>query len=108
MSRRHFLLSAMSLLAASELHAQSLRLRRVAIAVPHASGVPNEGLVAFRKRMGELGWVEDRNIEYVFAYADGEWSAQEGWNGRALNQYEAKGVLVSALGVLAVHYGHAR
>jgi hypothetical protein len=37
-----------------------------------------------------------------------EWSAQEGWNGRTLNQYEAKGILVSALGVLAVHYGYAR
>lgn len=37
-----------------------------------------------------------------------EWSALEGWNGRTLNQYEAKGILVSALGVLAVHYGYAR
>ena len=37
-----------------------------------------------------------------------EWSALEGWNGRRLNQYEAKGILVSALGVLAVHYGYAR
>ncbi len=37
-----------------------------------------------------------------------EWSAMAGWNGRCLNQYEAKGILVSALGVLAVHYGHAR
>jgi len=35
-----------------------------------------------------------------------EWSALEGWNGRALNQYEAKGILVGALGVLAVHYGY--
>jgi hypothetical protein len=37
-----------------------------------------------------------------------EWSAMAGWNGRSLNQYEAKGILVSALGVLAVHYRHAR
>lgn len=37
-----------------------------------------------------------------------EWSAQEGWKGRTLNQYEAKGVLVGALGVLAVHYGYSR
>lgn len=37
-----------------------------------------------------------------------EWSALEGWNGRTLNQYEAKGILVSALGVLAVHYGYSR
>jgi hypothetical protein len=37
-----------------------------------------------------------------------EWSALEGWNGRTLNQYEAKGILVGALAVLAVHYGYAR
>jgi hypothetical protein len=37
-----------------------------------------------------------------------EWSALEGWNGRTLNQYEAKGILVGALGVLAVHYGYSR
>ena len=72
MSRRRFLLSAVSLLAASGLHAQTPRLRRVAIAVPHASELPNEGLAAFRKRMSELGWVEGRNIEYVFAYAGGD------------------------------------
>lgn len=35
-----------------------------------------------------------------------EWAAQEGWNGRPVNAYEAKGILVSALGVLAVHYGY--
>ena len=37
-----------------------------------------------------------------------EWSAVEGWNGRTLNQYEAKGILVGALAVLAVHYGYSR
>lgn len=37
-----------------------------------------------------------------------EWSALEGWNDRPLNAYEAKGILVSALGVLAGHYGYAR
>jgi hypothetical protein len=37
-----------------------------------------------------------------------EWSMQEGWNGRRINQYEAKGILVAALGVLALHYGQAR
>lgn len=37
-----------------------------------------------------------------------EWSLMEGWNGRTLNQYEAKGILVGALGVLAVHYGRIR
>ena len=36
-----------------------------------------------------------------------EWSLLEGWNGRVLNQYEAKGILVAALGMLAVHYGYS-
>jgi hypothetical protein len=31
-----------------------------------------------------------------------------GGNGRMLNQYEAKGILVNALGLLAVHYGYSR
>lgn len=60
------------MLAAAGLHAQTPRLRRVAIAVPHASEVPNEGLAAFRKRMAELGWVEGRSVEYVTAYAGGD------------------------------------
>ncbi len=29
-------------------------------------------------------------------------------HGCTLNQYEAKGILVGALGVLAVHYGYSR
>lgn len=37
-----------------------------------------------------------------------EWSAVQGWNGRRLNPYEAKGILVGALGVLAMHYGYIR
>lgn len=37
-----------------------------------------------------------------------EWSALEGWNGRTLNPYEAKGILVGALGMLAAHYGYSR
>jgi hypothetical protein len=36
-----------------------------------------------------------------------EWSRVEGWNGRSLNVYEAKGILVGALGTLAVYYGYA-
>tara|TARA_B110000977_G_C10594618_1_gene305750 strand:+ start:259 stop:399 length:141 start_codon:yes stop_codon:yes gene_type:complete len=36
------------------------------------------------------------------------WSAQEGWNERMLNQYEAKGILVWSLGALAVHCGYSR
>ena len=72
MKRRQFLFSAVSLLAASGLHAQTPRLRRVAIAVPIAPDVPNEGLSAFRQQMTELGWYEGRNIEYEYAYAHGD------------------------------------
>lgn len=35
-----------------------------------------------------------------------EWSLLTGWNGRRLNPHEAKGILVSALGALAVYYGY--
>ena len=33
-----------------------------------------------------------------------EWSIRWAWNGRAINAHEAKGILVGALGMLAVHY----
>jgi hypothetical protein len=36
-----------------------------------------------------------------------EWSMRWGWNGRAINPQEARGILVGALGVLAVHYRYA-
>ena len=34
-----------------------------------------------------------------------EWAMRQGWNGRAVEQKEAKGILVAALGMLANHYG---
>ena len=37
-----------------------------------------------------------------------EWAAQEGWNGRSVNEREAKGILIGALAILALHYGHSR
>ena len=37
-----------------------------------------------------------------------EWSQREGWNGRALSQPEARGILVAALAMLAMHYGYLR
>jgi hypothetical protein len=36
-----------------------------------------------------------------------EWSIRWAWNGRAINAHEAKGILVGALGMLAVHYRFA-
>lgn len=72
MKRRQWLIAAAALAAAPSLHAQAPRLRRVAIAVAHGPESPNEGIVAFRKRMVEFGWAEGRDIEYVFAYNHGE------------------------------------
>ena len=77
MNRRQWLIAGAALAAASGLHAQTPRLRRVAIALPHAPDVPNEGISAFRKRMAELGWVDGRDIEYVYAYAYGDASRYE-------------------------------
>ena len=37
-----------------------------------------------------------------------EWAAQEGWSGRPMNEREAKGILIGALAMLALHYGHGR
>ena len=36
------------------------------------------------------------------------WAAQEGWNGRPVNEREAKGILIGALAMLARHYGYLR
>ena len=35
-----------------------------------------------------------------------EWAMQQGWNGKPMLVSQATGVLVTALGVLAVHYGY--
>jgi hypothetical protein len=37
-----------------------------------------------------------------------EWATRQGWNGRSVDQKEAKGILVAALGMLAQHYGYSR
>jgi len=34
-----------------------------------------------------------------------EWAMRQGWGGRPVDQKEAKGILVAALGVLARHFG---
>ena len=35
-----------------------------------------------------------------------EWCETQGWNGQPLNERVGKGILVAALGVLAMHYGY--
>ena len=37
-----------------------------------------------------------------------EWAVQQGWNGRPMQLNQATGVLITALGTLAVHYGYER
>jgi hypothetical protein len=36
-----------------------------------------------------------------------EWAMRQGWGGRPVDQKEAKGILVAALGMLAGHYGYS-
>lgn len=72
MHKRQFLVSTAAMFAASGLQAQTPRLRRVAIAAPIAANVPNEGIKLFKQRLTDLGWVEGRNVEYVYGYAGGE------------------------------------
>ena len=33
---------------------------------------------------------------------------RQGWGGRLVNEKQAQGILIAALGVLARHYGYAR
>ena len=35
-----------------------------------------------------------------------EWAIRQGWGGRLVEQTEARGILVAALGVLAAHFGY--
>ena len=37
-----------------------------------------------------------------------EWALHQGWNGRPVHIHQATGVLITALGMLAVHYGYER
>jgi hypothetical protein len=35
-----------------------------------------------------------------------EWAIRQGWGGRPVRQEQAQGILVAALGMLAVHFGY--
>lgn len=37
-----------------------------------------------------------------------EWAMRQGWCGRPINEKQAQGILIAALGVLAGHYGYRR
>jgi hypothetical protein len=36
-----------------------------------------------------------------------EWAIRQGWGGRSVDQKEARGILIAALGMLARHYGYS-
>ena len=70
-----------------------------------------------RKRVGEaldaVGGIASPGgsaIWYIagLGHSVKEWAALQGWNGRSLSQPEARGILVAALGMLAMHYGYLR
>jgi hypothetical protein len=35
-----------------------------------------------------------------------EWAMRQGWNGRSVRQEQAQGILIAALGMLAMHFGY--
>ncbi len=76
-----------------------------------------ERVVAARERLGEaldaVGGISSPGGCALWQVAGlgrslKEWSLLEGWNGRTLNPHEARGILVTALGVLAGHYSTRR
>ena len=74
--------------------------------------------VAFaRKRIGQsldavggIGSPGGSAVWYVAGVGESlkAWSGREGWNGRPLSPPEARGILVAALAMLAMHYGYLR
>jgi hypothetical protein len=50
---------------------------------------------------GSCVWHRDRVQRSVR-----EWAIRQGWGGRPVRQEQAQGMLVAALGMLAVHNGH--
>jgi putative ABC transport system substrate-binding protein len=72
MRRRELILAAGALAAAPLLRAQSQRVRRVAYADPGNPSPASKLLAAFKGRLSDLGWVEGRNVEYKFGYANND------------------------------------
>ena len=72
MKRRQLLIGGAALVAASSLNAQAQYPRRVAYALAGTPGVVHPPSEAFKTRLGALGWVEGRTVEYVTGYAHGD------------------------------------
>ena len=81
MRRRELLIAAAVLTIAPAARAQlpgrSSRPRLIAVAVPGVPNPENTRIAAFRNRLAEAGWVEGRDIEYVFAYDHGDSARHE-------------------------------
>ena len=63
------------------------------------------------RALGTLGGIASPGGSCVWhvvglGYSLREWAMQQGWNGKPMLVSQATGVLVTALGVLAVHYGY--
>ena len=63
------------------------------------------------RALGTLGGIASPGGSCVWhvagmGYSLREWATQRGWGGRPVHIHQATGVLVAALGVLAVHYGY--
>lgn len=81
MKRRELLLAAAALAIAPAARAhppgKSSRPRLIAVAVPGAPNPANAGAPTLRKRLADLGWVEGRDVEYVFGYDHGDSARHE-------------------------------
>ena len=65
------------------------------------------------RALGTLGGIASPGGSCVWSVAGlghslREWALHQGWNGRPVHIHQATGVLITALGMLAVHYGYER
>ncbi len=65
------------------------------------------------RALGTLGGVGSPGGSCVWhvvglGYSLREWALGQGWAGRSVHIHQATGMLITALGVLAVHYGYER
>ena len=63
------------------------------------------------RALGTLGGIGSPGGSCVWhvvglGYSLREWAVQQGWAGRSVHIHQATGMLITALGVLAVHYGY--
>ena len=72
MNRRELLVGAAALAATSGLRAQVPRMRRVALAMPGVPEVDARIVDPIKNRLGVLGWIEGRTIEYAIGHAHGQ------------------------------------